>query len=71
MTNIADAFFTVSLDRELLDAYVLPRLNPLTIRVLSLTSLPDKPVSLEDLKEKCATFRRLLLYFIVLFLLCD
>lgn len=56
MTNIADAFFTVSLDRELLDESVMPRLNPLTIRVLSLTSMPDKPVSYDDLRDKCASF---------------
>ncbi|XP_033114402.1 uncharacterized protein LOC117114896 [Anneissia japonica] len=51
--GIEDVFITVSLDGPLMSESLRQELNPLVIKIASATNLPDKPLSYEQLDEKC------------------
>nr|XP_006007885.2 PREDICTED: uncharacterized protein KIAA1257 homolog [Latimeria chalumnae] len=51
--DVLDAFLTVSVDKSLMSIEQELELNPLIIRIISVTSLPTTPVPVHVLKEKC------------------
>ncbi len=77
--NVSDIFCTISLDRKLIDDAILPKLNPLTIRILSLNSLPTTPYSYDELDDSyddflirnmfCASIVKILRFYATLLVL--
>eukprot|EP00062_Callorhinchus_milii_P017633 gi/632970322/ref/XP_007901584.1/ PREDICTED: uncharacterized protein FLJ43738 [Callorhinchus milii] len=51
--TIMDAYFTLSLKQSLLSDKLQKELNPLVIRILSVTSMPSTPISISDLEDRC------------------
>ncbi|KAK3601780.1 hypothetical protein CHS0354_016147 [Potamilus streckersoni] len=51
--GVEDAFVTIQLDGPLMSEKLHRELNPLIIKIQSITNLPQMPVSLETLKQKC------------------
>ncbi|KAL3851655.1 hypothetical protein ACJMK2_015384 [Sinanodonta woodiana] len=53
VAGVEDAFVTIQLDGPLMSEKLHRELNPLIIKIQSVTNLPEMPVSLETLKQKC------------------
>jgi hypothetical protein len=53
ISTLEDCIISINLENSLMSENQLYELNPLTIKIEKLTNMPQKPVSLSDLKEKC------------------
>ena len=52
-SSIDDCFLTVNVENTLMSDAQLELLNPFTIKIEKITDLPNEPVPLEVLREKC------------------
>lgn len=53
ISSIDDCFMSVNIDNSLMSEQQLHDLNPLTIKIEKATSLPNKPLSYESLRDQC------------------
>ena len=51
--TIEDCFVTITLDTKLMSERQLEALNPMMIKIDKIIDLPEKPLSYEELKERC------------------
>ena len=54
--SVLDAFVSVSIDKELLTPEFTRELNPMSINIKSVKSLPDEPVSYEVLRNRWVVY---------------
>ena len=54
--SVLDAFVSVSIDKELLTPEFTRELNPMSINIKSVKSLPDEPVNYEVLRSRWGVY---------------